>query len=534
VQPGLPLADLAHSPAVMLFVERALDVSPAFALTPENAPAVAAICQRLDGLPLAIELAAARIRVLPPAALLARLASPTPTTSLHLLTGGARDLPARHQTLRNAIAWSYDLLDSPEQMLFRRLAVFVGGCTLAAAEHVTGDEGAFVFAGLDSLVSKSLLRHEPGAGEEPRFQMLETIREYALEQLGASGEVGGLQQAHAGYYLTLAEIAEPALEGAEQGVWLDRLEQEHDNLRAALHWALGQADPAPALRLSGALWHFWYVHGYWSEGLHWLEETLAGRFGLPLAVQAKALKGAGVLATELGDYDRARAYFEENLAQRRALADRPGIADALNNLGLLAHNQGDYAPAQQFFAESLALRRDLGDPYPIAVTLNNLGLVAADQGDYGQAVGFYEESLALARQLDDAQGIAIALSNLGEVALAQGHYDQARQLHTESLSLCWDLGDKQGIALCLEGLAGVAGAQGAAERAAQLLGASEALRTTIGAQLQQSNRSAYDQLVAAAQAQLDATTWAAAWAAGASRPLAQVVAEATQPRLDPG
>ncbi len=345
---------LSQYAAVALFIHRALVVKPDFVVTPASAPALAEICQRLDGLPLAIELAAARTRLLPPQALLARLAHRLP-----LLTGGSRDLPARHQTLRATIEWSFDLLDASEQRLFARLAMFAGGWTVEAAERVCAGVGSgadaqvdqvAVLDGLASLRDQSLVQQEPALDpeDEPRFTMLETIREYALERLAANGETEETSRRHAGYYLALAEAAEPELRGPAQGVWLTRLETEHDNLRAALHWSLESGAEETALRLGGALWRFWYMHGHLSEGRRWLEMALAKSSAVPASVQAKVFNGAGNLAYGQSDYARAAAWHEASLALQRDLGDKAGLAASLTNLGNIAWSQGDYVRAQAF------------------------------------------------------------------------------------------------------------------------------------------------------------------------------------------
>jgi len=478
----------------------------------------------LDGLPLAIELAAARSRLLPPQALLTRL-----TSRLKLLTGGGRDLPARQQTLRGAVDWSYDLLEPGEQTLFSRLALFVGGCTFEAAEAVCNAEGDLpvdVLDGLAALVDKSLLRQSEDAGGEPYFLMLETIREYALERIESDGYIATGRQAHAAYYLALADQAASELQGPEQARWMARLARAHDNLRAALTWALDHGDAETAVRMGAALWSFWLTHGYLSEGRRWLEAGLAQSTALPPALRALALRGAGILTAEQGDYARAQAVFEEILSMGRELGDRRLTATALNSLGMVAMNTADYARARVFYEQGLALRRELQDAYGEAVVLNNLGSVAQCLGDYAEATRLYEASLVLARRLGDKMGIAATLNNLGEVALDQGRYDEVDGLHHESLVLCQEVGDLQGILICLERLAGVAGARGNGARAARLLGTAEALRESIGAQIHPSNLPTYERIVATARALLDDATWAAEWAAGRALPLEQAVAYA--------
>ncbi len=482
-----PLDTLATIPAVALFVERATAVAPDFALVSENAVAVAAICRRLDGLPLAIELAAARVTLLPPHALLERLEYRLP-----LLVGGACDLPERQQTLRAAIAWSYDLLHAGEQALFRRLGVFAGGVALAAVEAVCGVGGDLegdALAWLTGLVDKSLLQRAEGPGGEPRVGMLETLREYARERLVAHGELEATERAHAAYYLALAERAEPELTGPGQAVWLARLEREHDNLRAALRWSREGGEVEVGLRLAGALWRFWYTRGHISEGRRWLEPLLDDRREAVSTVRARALNGAGNLAWVHGDYARARTAHEKSLTLRRALRDTQGIAMALGNLGLVAKATGDlqpirkivreaYAAAERVFRhfpdrllaqarrllqESLALWRELGDTWGIALALSNLGLVIQNQGDDGLAEALYTESLALRQQRGDTAGIALSLDNLGNLAYMQGNLARAKTLHEESLTLKREVGDVGGAMASLMNLWLVTAAQGNAQ-----------------------------------------------------------------------
>jgi predicted ATPase len=569
---------LSQYAAVELFIQRALAASTGFAVTNANAPAVAEICARLDGLPLAIELAAARVKLLPPQALLARLASAL-GTRLQLLTGGARNLPPRQQTLRNAIAWSYDLLDGDEQRLFWRLSVFAGGFTLAAAEAVysgAGGPGADsppfdVLDGVASLLDKSLVgQAAPGGDAEPRLAMLETIREYGLERLAEHGEREAIQQAHAAYYLALAEEAEPHLAGAEQAVWLARLKAEHDNLRAVLQGSLERGAIETAARLGGTVWRFWHISGYFQEGRAWLERALAEgaahESSLPDAVRAKALNGAGVLAWAQGDYEQAASQFEASLRLVQELGDKEGLARLYNNLGALAMHRGDYAQAISLLEASLALRREQGNTWGVSICLNNLGAAAGRQGDLVRAQGYYLESLALARQLgnktmvatllgnlgdvadgqgDDAQastfyqqsldlrqelddkaGIAHSFAALGRLALRQGDIAQACAHYAESLALHQELGDKEYIAKCLEGFAMILCAQEQAAPAARLWGAAEALRESIDAPLPPEEHAAYGRAVAAVRGQLGEPAFAAAWRAGCMLTLAQATGEA--------
>jgi len=522
--------------AVRLFVARARQARPDFQLDGDNMAAVGDICCRLDGIPLALELAAARVALLPPAALLARLdRGAHGHTPLQMLTGGARDAPARQRTLRAAIDWSYGLLTEDERKLLRRLAVFAAGCTLDAAEAVCPAAGPDEFAewggdvleGLALLVDKSLLRSEQGT--EPRFTMLETIREYGLEQLASVGEAEALRRRHAAHYLAVAKRAEPALTGAEQGTWLARLEGEHDNLRAALQWSRDSGESALGLRLAGALWRFWYVRGHLSEGRAWLDGLLAlttsDKDPDLAAVRAKALTGAGVLANIQGDYDRATVLCEESLTLYRRLDDTRGAAVALNILGNLAMNQGAYARAVALSEESLALYRTLGDKRGMAVALNNLGVVLLHQGAYERSAALCEESLTLNRELDDKRGISAALHNLGDVAREQGDYRQAVALYAESLALYRTMGDSEGIAGCLEAVARVAYAQGQMERATRFYAAAATLRDAIGASLTSTNRTTHDQALVNARMALGEPAFAAAWAAGAALSMDQADAE---------
>jgi predicted ATPase/DNA-binding CsgD family transcriptional regulator len=466
---------LSHYEAVALFVQRARATQPDFQLTEGNAEAVVEICRRLDGLPLAIELAAVRIKLFSPQALLTRLQH-----RLTVLTSGARDQPLRQQTLRAAIGWSYDLLTPPEQYLFQRLAVFVGGATLEAIAAVCGPDeeestaqAIDLLEGIGSLVDKSLLRRHQmeraGPDEEPRFTMLETIQEYALERLTASGESSDVQARHAAYFLVLAEAAEPQLQSAPQEQWLARLDSEHDNLRAALAWARNQDQGSAevCLQLAGALWRFWYIRGYYSEGRAQLAAVLQAAKLQPepgdsirSAALARVLHGAGVLAWGQGDYTTAQTYSQECLALYQALTDLAGQANALNTLGLVARSQGDYSRARTLHTESLTLRRNLGDQWGIANALLNLGVVAWNQAAYEDARQNFEESLDLARRLGDRWSSAVALDHLGMVLRSQQKLAQARLFLEESLTIRRALEDRWGIATALQHLAGVVQALG--------------------------------------------------------------------------
>jgi len=418
------LVALSQYEAVALFISRAQAVKPDFQVTNANAPAVAEICVRLDGLPLAIELAAARIKLLPPQALLARL-----ERRLAVLTSGARDVPVRQQTLRNTIEWSYHLLDAAEQRLFRRLSVFVGGCQLSAVEAVCsalgdGDGAVPVLDVVASLIDKSLLQQVEQVGEEgkePRLRLLETIREYGLECLAASGEMEVTRQAHAAYYLWLAEEGEPELLGPQQAVWLQRLEGEHDNLRAALRWSLEQGETGQsqemALRLSAALWWFWLVRGHRSEGRAFLEQALAASEGVVASVRAKVLIVASQFALNQGDMDRAKALAEESLALSRQLRYTWGIGYSFNLLGEFASMRGNFAAARLLNEEALVLQRETGDQEQVTYSLAGLGDLASLQGEYTRGRTLLEESLAIHRELGNTRGIADLLLRLVRCSL---------------------------------------------------------------------------------------------------------------------
>ena len=476
---------LAHVPSVNLFLQRAQAIQADFHVTTDNAAAIAEICLRLDGLPLAIELAAARITLFPPQALLARL-----NQRLRILTSGKRDVPVRQQTLRNAITWSYNLLDAPEQQLFRCLSVFVGGCTLEAAEAVCGVGGnasaglvSLVLDGVASLIGKSLLHQTEQEGEEPRLVMLETLREYGLERLASHGEEGATRRAHAMYYLRLSEEAEQNPLGAEHTVWLERLEREHDNLRAALRWSLEQGEAGHnmelALRLGGALKLFWILHGHYSEGRTFLERALASGQGVMVSIQAKALMAAAYLAINQSDIDRAETLCEESLALSRELSDTTGIENILSLQGSIAHIRGNLVEAYSLTEEAVSLARKSGDKFMIASTMHDLAFVCLDRGEYARACAMYEECLVAFRELGDKVGIAASLYQMalglffslgdqervlslleeslehwgsqggnalwsylaGQVALQQGDAAQARSLLEESVTLYKEMGD---------------------------------------------------------------------------------------------
>ncbi len=548
-----PLDHLTQFESIGLFVERAGASRPGFALTAANASAVAQICARLDGIPLAIELAAARVRVLSVEEIAGRL-----DDRFKLLTAGSRTAPPRHQTLRAALDWSHDLLAGKEQVLLRRLSVFAGGWTLPAAEAVCADErceASEVLDVLTRLVDRSLVIVGDREQRETWYRMLDTVRLYAREKLAAAGEEEAVRRRHRDWYLQFVEQAEPQLQGPALESWLGRLEAEHDNIRAALEWCKA-AEPHPeyGLRLAASMWHFWEVRGYWTEGREWLEGALTkGREAL-IPPRVRALNGAANLAFFQGDYARAVALGEESLDLSRKLGDKRGIASCLNILGmeacrlekydraaqlgeeslalssevgdrwgvagarlvlgLVTRGQGDYARAATLLEESLEQFRQLGDKWAIAITLNNLGLVMREKGEYARARALLEETLALFRDLGDRWGIAFSLANLGIVAWNGQEYERAAGMYRESLMLRKELRDRRGISTSLTGLAVVESALGRAEHAAVLYGAAEALREALGIPPPPFIRDDYDRHVAAARQQLGDAEFAAAWQRG--------------------
>ena len=552
--------NLTDSPAIQLFIERAQAVRPDFTVSETSVEQIARICQRLDGLPLAIELAAARARLRSPAEILAQLERP-----LHFLTGGGRDRPDRQQTMRQAIDWSARLLDAPAATLFRRLAVFVEGWTLEAAEAVClFDPTDFdSLDALDALVSASLVRPQ-ATPSQTRYTMLQTIREYARERLQASGEGDSLARRHAEYCLTLAEEAVPHYEGPEQGGWLDRMEAELDNLRAALRWCRAQGEVEMGLGLAAALDGVWMRRGYFSEGRHWLDTMLAlpdaERYPAPYAA---ALFTVGMLAYLQGDYTTASQRLGASLDQRRARGDTPGIVLSLNNLALVARDQGDYGRAAALFEEALALNQARTDRRATALSYHNLSLIHLDQGAYDQArplleqalalfralgdqrslglsllslgIALYQlddlaqasqrlgESLALLEDLKDRWGAAIAHKNLALVALKQGEVEAARASLQTSLAAFREMEDRSGLAECLQGYAALAQRLEESYASAWLLAASQALLDQIGAVMVPADRAVFDAQLDLVRAALPAGDFEAAWASGGEASLEAIL-----------
>jgi predicted ATPase/transcriptional regulator with XRE-family HTH domain len=543
--PPLPVPDsrrpisgegLLRYEAVRLFAERARAAAPDFVLTDATAPDVVTVCARLDGLPLAIELAAARVKLLPPRALATRLERRLP-----LLTGGPRDAPARQQTLRAALAWSEGLLGPAEQVLFRRVAVFAGGCDLAAAQAVcgagaAGDAGAgqwVVLDGLTALVDHSLVRQEHPEGSrpdgEPRFAMLETVREYARERLEQSGEVEAVQGRHAAHFLALAEMAPPQERG-QQRAWLDRLAAEHDNLRAALSWTIdreGGRDVESGLRLAAALWLLWWLRGHMAEGRGWLRRALAraGTAADPI-LRARVLDGAGFLALTQADFVEGRVILEESLTLWRAAGDAAGIANACYALGIAALWLADYDTAQVLFEESLERYRAIGHRLGMARALERLGLHAFfSRDDRAAARARFEESLTTVGELED-EIKGETLQALGIVSLLQADYRAARAYLEDALAFTLAIGDTFTLALVLAGFAGLAAAAGLPERALRLTGFVAALRESTGARMPAAGRALECRLLVPAEAALDEPAQSTAHAAGRAMTREAAVADA--------
>jgi predicted ATPase len=567
-----PLEALSQYPAVALFLQRAVAAKPDFELNRENALAVAEICARLDGLPLAIELAAARIKVLSPASMRTRLAS-----RLQLLTGGARDLPERQQTLRATMDWSYDLLSAAEQKLFRRLSVFVGGCNLEGVEAVCdtkGDLDLDLLDGVSSMQDKSLLQQIEQANGESRFVMLETIREYAIEKLKASLEEAPTKRAHAAYCLVLAEEEATEQSGGEGAEWLERFALEHDNFRAALEWLTETGDAEWGLRLGAALFRFWETREYMAEGRDRLGKLLklAGP-AAPTKVRERAVFSAGVLASEQADYASADPLFREALDIARQLGDKRGIAVSLNALGVNDRNKGEAAAAHSLFEESLMLWRELGDQKAAARSLSNLANVVKSQGDHARARSLHAECLSIFSSLGDRTGVAWSLNSQGDVARDQGDSAAAQTLYEQGLSIFWELGDrwgiaatlndlgnlameqrnsssarslyreslktfqelehKRGIARLLECFACLAAAELEAERSLRLAGAAAALRQNIGGPLTPAEQTKLETMLDPARRALSNTASATAWLEGWVMPVEQAVEGVLMPEPRP-
>jgi predicted ATPase/DNA-binding XRE family transcriptional regulator len=547
------LSQVARSPAAQLFVQRAQAASLTFTLAPENAAAVAAICRRLDGLPLALELAAARITLLGPTALLARLDRVLP-----ILTGGARDLPARQRTLRDAISWSFDLLEDDEKLLLRRLAVFAGGCTLEAAAAVCGEppdptRESAILAGITSLLDKSLVERDDTT-EMPRVRMLEMLREFGWEQMARAGEDKAIRRRHALYYLDLVETTQPKLLKGDPYEIL-RLDLEHDNVRASLRWAQESGAVEVGLRLAGSFRYLWQARGYLSEGRSWLQlflDTCSGNEEPGL--RAKALNGAGGLANLQRDYWVSTRLYEDSLALYRSIGDSWGEAALLVNLSyavaalgdddratnlleqgldlaqrmhhpevagtaigylaMAAQRRGDWDRAVALYERSIAILVELEEPWWINMMVTQLGDLRRQMGDYDRAATLLERSLALSRELGDRQSIGTSLCHLGQLLHEREEEARATRALLDALGLLQSLGDLVGVARCLERLAGIAGGSGRYVAAARLGGAAEALRALIRVPAMSAERAETERGLSAARDALGAQDFALAWEEG--------------------
>lgn len=556
-----PVTPLAANSAIELFAQRAAAVWPDFAITSENASAVQEICLRLDGLPLAIELAAARTKVLPPSAILDRLQN-----RLQLLTDGALDLPERQQTLRKTIDWSHDLLNEAERKLFRRFSVFVGGCTLEGAEAVCNpsrDLGIDLFEGLSSLVDKNLVQRVDRAEAQPRFVMLETIREYALECLTDSGEQSATRRAHAAYCLVLAEEGNPELNPADRSRWLAQCDIEIDNFRFALDWLFQTLDLDWGLRLCVALFRFWDMREHLTEGRARLETVLRLAGDDRPRERGRVSHFLGAIATAQADYPSAERFLEQGLSLYEALGDEPGIAASLNALAISARDRGDYAAAQGNFERSLACWRmlsdrlaiarclhnlanvvkvrgdyararwalreatgifeELGDRTGAAWTVNQLGDIVREQGDLAAARGLYQRALSAFRETGDPWGSARSLTDLAYIDCERGDHLAAQAACREALEIFAGLGHRRGIARAVEGSACLALAQGHAERALKLAAAAAHLRQLISAPLHQAEQSKLDQMLQPAWQSLGEAEGKGAWTEGSAMSMERAI-----------
>ena len=546
------LAALAENPSICLFAQRAAAVMPDFELTAENASLVAEICARVDGLPLAIELAAARVKMLPLSGILTRLES-----RLQLLTAGARDLPERQQTLRNTIDWSYDLLTEAEQKLLRRLSIFWGGCTLEGAEAVCNtknDLGGDIFDLMSSLVDKSLVQQRPQDTDEPRFRMLETIREYAVERLQQSGEEAATKRSHAAYCLVLAEEGNPDLAEPERAEWLTRCDIEHDNFRAALDWLFQTRDLEWSFRFCIALFRFWDMREHSAEGWVRLERLLQmagtefpreraktslflGAFataqgGFPTATRyleqgraiyeeledpsgvAVTINALAIMSRDRGDYVTAKRYFERSLAYWRQVNDRLATARCLHNLGNVSRICEDYISARMALAEAMQIFEELGDHSGVAWALNQQGDIAREQGDLTDARALYQRALSAFRSSGDRWGQARSLADLGGIACELGEQSLAYEHYRESLDIFGALEHRRGIARVLEGLACVALHKGDARRALSVAAAASHLRHLVSAPLPSTEKLKLDQKMADVRHQLGEPESKRAWEEG--------------------
>jgi predicted ATPase/DNA-binding XRE family transcriptional regulator len=522
------VADVSGNPAIELFVERARAVAPGFGLTRANATAVAAICRRLDGLPLAIELAAPRIRTLSPTALLARLDPVLP-----LLTGGARDLPERQRTMEATIRWSYELLGLEEQELFRSISVFASGFWLEAAEAVGAGEdtrGGQVLEILSSLVEQSLVNAEASSGEEVRYRMLEPVRQYALRLLEEDKEAEEARRRHAEYYVEFAERAEPELRRARMAEWLDRLESERDNLRSAVSCALSRGEPELAVRLTYALTRFFWSRGQHIEVLRWMENALEKGDAMTTGTRARALYVAELMRFRLGGHEGLLSASEYIVAALRREGDLAGAADVLMMAGLAAVRAGDAARAAELLEESHSLFESIGDEQGRAMTLVHLGVMPLNRGEYVRAEEYFERGLALARRSGDPFSTFPALYHLALATQGKGEYGRACSYYGEFMTISERIEDRPNVGYALVGLAECWGARGESERAARLLGAADVVFESAGMSFHPYNTSAsfHEHYLNLARNQLEERRWSAARAEGRAMSFEQAAAYALE------
>lgn len=513
------LQPLSQYSAVQLFIQRAQAVKPDFSITNENAPAVAEICHKLDGLPLAIELASARIRMLSPHTLLKQLGH-----SLDVLGSGTRDLPERQRTLHNAIEWSYNLLNEAEKRLIRHLSVFVGGWTFEAADAIcnpSNDKHINIFDGLEKLIDLNLIKSPQEVNGELRFNVLETIREFSQHRLFESSEMNRVQRSHAQFYLEFVEQAEPELQSSNQIRWTNRLDAEIGNLRVALNWSQ-ENDIEMGLKICGSIFRFWERRNLFNEGRAWLK-TFTALSRKPTAERGKALVAAAACAVYQGDFPAAQIDVEEALLIYQQLGDKHGIARAYNELGLVAAYQGNYTAARQYLEQGLAIKRELGDEWLIANSINNLGIVASYQNDYASAYALHKESREMYQLLDDKCGLAIANGNIGHDATHLGLLDEAHKWQTASLHLFNEIGDKIGIAECFERFAILSNAKGDYKSAAQFFGTASALREGSDTSPALADQEENERELKVTRGELDVKTFDAAWAKGYKMTLEEAI-----------
>jgi non-specific serine/threonine protein kinase len=522
IRPQMTVAELSSYESVRLFLERARLQDPAFALTTQNAEAVSEICRRLDGIPLAIELAAARMGVLSVKQIAEKLGS-----SIVLLSAEDRTTSARHQTLKGTLDWSFELLAEAERTLFRRLSVFAGGWTLEAAEAIgmgRGIEKEGVLDLLSRLVDKSLVVVDATEDGRMRYRMLEPVRQYGRQKLKESGEADAVRARHAAMFLALAEEAEPELAGPQQRLRVDQLEKEHDNLRAALSWALERGQSELALRLSAALGDFWYLRGRLTEeGRGWLEAALRQGGEHTMAVRVKALVRAGSIAMEQRDFERMVALDEEALALSRESGDKASSAAALFNLGMVALLRNENEKAIALFEEAAGLARDVGNVASLSLSIHGLALTFMQKLDLERAAALQRENLARARKTGDEHMLSMSIGLGGLIALGEGNYERAEALGSEALKMFWRMDQRNYIPTALQLFAAAAAGRGEPVRSARLCGASQALHEAIGAGLSAGERAYFERHLATARAHLDDTTWEKAWAEGRTMTFEQAV-----------